>query len=386
MKKITQLFLLLVVVFVTACNNTPKIVYLTDYLAKDQMEIDAMPAIREALDYCREVKAEKLVLPKGTLCIKADKAYEKYQFISNNDESLKRIAFELEGMQNFTVEGQDTKLLFTGFVSAFSLENCKNVRIEGLSIDYTRTFHSEGIIEAAGNGYLDIRFPDEYRCNITNGCLYFSDENGIVYDFSNLLEFDTEKKEPAYLAVSYTHLVSQRNIIYRGADIINYYQIFYDETIGSGVAKNNGDALHYTFLRIKDKYGWDVYKKAFRTLYAIKDADLPEMKSSYEKFLYFLSHVSTAAGEEDVYKRQQEEMREMIRHERKIELCYECQRFFDVRRWFIAHGPNGAFNHNEYGLDMSKGENATDKEFFSMTDVYKRQVFCRCGDSFNAFQ
>lgn len=110
MKKITQLFLLLVVVFVTACNNTPKIVYLTDYLAKDQMEIDAMPAIREALDYCREVKAEKLVLPKGTLCIKADKAYEKYQFISNNDESLKRIAFELEGMQNFTVEGQDTKL------------------------------------------------------------------------------------------------------------------------------------------------------------------------------------------------------------------------------------------------------------------------------------
>ena len=78
MKKITQLFLLLVVVFVTACNNTPKIVYLTDYLAKDQMEIDAMPAIREALDYCREVKAEKLVLPKGTLCIKADKAYEKY--------------------------------------------------------------------------------------------------------------------------------------------------------------------------------------------------------------------------------------------------------------------------------------------------------------------
>ena len=203
MKKITQLFLLLVVVFVTACNNTPKIVYLTDYLAKDQMEIDAMPAIREALDYCREVKAEKLVLPKGTLCIKADKAYEKYQFISNNDESLKRIAFELEGMQNFTVEGQDTKLLFTGFVSAFSLENCKNVRIEGLSIDYTRTFHSEGIIEAAGNGYLDIRFPDEYRCNITNGCLYFSDENGIVYDFSNLLEFDTEKKEPAYLVCDY---------------------------------------------------------------------------------------------------------------------------------------------------------------------------------------
>lgn len=92
--------------------------------------------------------------------------------------------------------------------------------------------------------------------------------------------------------------VSQRNVCYKGADIINYYKIFYDETIGAGLAKNNGDALHYTFLRIKEKYGWEVYKKAFRTLYATTNADLPKFKGSYEKFLYFLSHVSEAAGED----------------------------------------------------------------------------------------
>lgn len=92
--------------------------------------------------------------------------------------------------------------------------------------------------------------------------------------------------------------VSQRNVMYRGAEIIDYYRIFYDETIGSGIAKNNGDALHYTFLRVKDKYGWDVYKKAFRSLYAVKNADLPKMRSPYEKLMYFLSHVSAAAGED----------------------------------------------------------------------------------------
>ena len=63
--------------------------------------------------------------------------------------------------------------------------------------------------------------------------------------------------------------MSQRDICYRGADVINYYKIFYDETIGAGIPKNNGDALHYTFLRIKERYGWDVYKKAFRELYAL---------------------------------------------------------------------------------------------------------------------
>ena len=65
----------------------------------------------------------------------------------------------------------------------------------------------------------------------------------------------------------------------------------------------------------------------------------------------------------------QADMTEAIRLERRLDLAFEGHRFFDVRRWFIAHGPNGAFNHNEYGLDMSKGENATDKEFFSMTEA-----------------
>lgn len=92
--------------------------------------------------------------------------------------------------------------------------------------------------------------------------------------------------------------VSQRNICYTGADIISYYKIFYDETIGAGIAKNNGDALHYTFLRIKDKFGWEVYKAAFRSLYATPDSQLPELEGDYAKFRYFLSHVSAAAGED----------------------------------------------------------------------------------------
>lgn len=92
--------------------------------------------------------------------------------------------------------------------------------------------------------------------------------------------------------------VSQRNIVYRGADVRDYYKIFYDETIGAGIPKNNGDALHYTFLRIKDKYGWDVYKKAFRALYALEEDQLPKMDGACERFLYFLGHVSEAAGED----------------------------------------------------------------------------------------
>ncbi len=204
MKKFTKLFMVAAsLAALLSCTNTPEAIYLADYLQEGDAERDAMPAIREALKVCRETNASRLVLPGGTIRVRPEKAYEKYQFISNNNESLKRIAFDLEGMDDFTIEGQNTLLLFTGFVSPFSLENCKNIVIQDLSIDFTRTFHSEGIIESVGKAYLDIRFPDEYKCDIINECLYFSDHEGIIYDFSNLLEFDTKKKEPAYLASDY---------------------------------------------------------------------------------------------------------------------------------------------------------------------------------------
>ena len=86
--------------------------------------------------------------------------------------------------------------------------------------------------------------------------------------------------------------------------------------------------------------------------------------------LQYLNAIRTRAGIPAISgSYSQEEMREMIRHERKIELCYECQRYFDARRWFICHGPEGVFNHNELGLNMAAGTGPTDKEFFTLTQV-----------------
>ncbi len=107
--------------------------------------------------------------------------------------------------------------------------------------------------------------------------------------------------------------MSQRDICYRGADAINYYKIFYDETIGAGIAKNNGDALHYTFLRIKERYGWDVYKKAFRALYDLDGAAMEHLRTPYDKLLFFLSYVSEAAGEDVVAATYTSEELELIR-------------------------------------------------------------------------
>lgn len=67
-----------------------------------------------------------------------------------------------------------------------------------------------------------------------------------------------------------------------------------------------------------------------------------------------------------------EEMREMIRNERRVELAWEDARFFDVRRWFIAHGTEGVLNTPVHGLAYTKGTSATDPEFFTYTKIQDR--------------
>lgn len=175
---------------------------MSDFMDESSSE-DAVCAVRAALEQCKDTKAAKLVLPGGTLNLKPDCAYEKYLFISNNTENLMRIVFDLSGMKNFEIDGNGTELVFTGFVTPFYLDGCENVLIKDLSIDYTRTFHSEGTVKAVGDGWLDLSFPDDYIYKIDNGLLHFYDENGTVYPYSHLLEFDAEKREPAFHAYDY---------------------------------------------------------------------------------------------------------------------------------------------------------------------------------------
>lgn len=96
--------------------------------------------------------------------------------------------------------------------------------------------------------------------------------------------------------------------------------------------------------------------------------------SKQTEVLFYLNEIRTRAGiSAYIGTYSKEQMRAMIHHERKIELAWEANRYFDVRRWFTAHGPNGEFNHDEYGLDMSRGANATDPAFFTLTKVANKR-------------
>ncbi|MCQ2158938.1 MAG: right-handed parallel beta-helix repeat-containing protein [Bacteroidales bacterium] len=174
-------------------------VFLKDYLDKcENSEADAMPAIRAALDCCARTRAGELVLPRGVINIRPEHAYEHLEAISNNSQSLKRVAFLMKGMKDFRITGDGTTLMFNGFMSPFSLEGCKGIRISGIDIDYARPFVSEGRILSAGKGWMELSFSESFPVEIRDGLAVFLDKDGVEYPYCNLLEFDTRKKEVAY--------------------------------------------------------------------------------------------------------------------------------------------------------------------------------------------
>ena len=159
-----------------SCSMEPagKTVSLKDYLTEEMVQNDVEPAIRKALEDCLKSKGSTLVLPGGTLPVKPDYCYGKFQKISNNDPSDKRIAFDIVGADGLRIEGNGTTLLFTGFISPFNVEDSRNVSVSGLDIDYTRTFHSEGLITGAGKDWVKVKFPDDYRISLESGIIVFT--------------------------------------------------------------------------------------------------------------------------------------------------------------------------------------------------------------------
>jgi len=191
-------------------NPNIEILYLKDYGAIANDGIDDVRAIKKALTNCKVNGAKKLVLENGQYDLYPTFAGERYCYISNNDEGLKRIAFDLKDINDLTIDGQGAQLMFHGFISPFVLDGSQNIRFENFSVDYSRTFHSEAIILGYDAEGMDVEIREDFPFNVHRGTLLFTSgqkqtgelttvSKDVIYGSSHMLEFDTEKRETAFM-------------------------------------------------------------------------------------------------------------------------------------------------------------------------------------------
>lgn len=86
----------------------------------------------------------------------------------------------------------------------------------------------------------------------------------------------------------------------------------------------------------------------------------------------YLNQIRQRGGLEPVQSGlSQDLMREQIRLERRVELCFEQLRYFDTRRWLIAQQTDGG---PFYGMNVDAGNNFNDEAFYTKT-VFETRVF-----------
>jgi len=84
-----------------------------------------------------------IVFPKGQYDFYPENATEKYRYVANHDNGLKRMAFPLYNAKNITVDGGGSTFMFHGRIVPFTLESVEGATLKNFSIDFIRSYHAE---------------------------------------------------------------------------------------------------------------------------------------------------------------------------------------------------------------------------------------------------
>lgn len=129
----------------------------------------------------------------------------------------------------------------------------------------------------------------------------------------------------------------------------------------SDVVTNRFSARSWVLFRLGEVYL--NYAEALNEAYDQMDPDI----------LIYLNRIRRRGGLDELTGTYStDEMRILIRQERRVELAFETHRFFDVRRWKIAEYTD---NRAIYGLNISEGANLDDAVFYQRTLVENRKFF-----------
>ena len=95
------------------------------------------------------------------------------------------------------------------------------------------------------------------------------------------------------------------------------------------------------------------------------ESNVKHVPYSQERVYDKLSDLNNLAA----IRERMDEMREKIRHEKRIEMAFESQRYYDCRRWKISPQTDGSWIH---GMNINAGTSIRDEAFYERITVEKR--------------
>ena len=164
------------ILFCTGCEKaiSANVLKSSDYISKN--EKDATSGMLRLLSDAKKVGNAKVIIEKGIYHFYPEKAYEKYCYISNHDDGLKRTPFPLLGFKDIEIVADSAEFIFHGSMVPLIIHGSENIKLSGFSIDWEVPLYSE--LEVVAINENDQTFDVKVKCpyEIRNGELIFLKE------------------------------------------------------------------------------------------------------------------------------------------------------------------------------------------------------------------
>ena len=137
--------------------------------------------VYNALKYCKEHNENSLVFDKGTYHFCDEMAAEDMMCVSNHDMyCVKRIAFLLKDMKDFTLDGGESEFVFHDSIVPFSVINSENITLKNFSVDFDETMILDACVCDVNDSYIDVLVVNDDSFYISDSILYCKDSAGHI--------------------------------------------------------------------------------------------------------------------------------------------------------------------------------------------------------------
>lgn len=196
---VATLFLLVLLAVVKPVNlkaaqQDTTFIFLKDYGLYKTRNKNAVKYINEALKDVKGNQPKVLVFTAGEYHFYPEGAQTREYFESNTTDSNPKIcAFVFENVDNLVIDGRGSRLIFHEQMQAFTFDNCTNITIKNLSIDWEQPLSAQAEILKVNDHFIELGIDeDQYPFRIEDGKLFFNEGVRNKNQWQSTMEFDRE--------------------------------------------------------------------------------------------------------------------------------------------------------------------------------------------------
>lgn len=169
-------------------------IYLKDFGLINTRKKDCIPIINDALKEVVGNQPTVVVFPKGEFHFYPEQSQKRSYAESNtSDVNPRNCAFLFENKNNLIIEGNDCKLIFHEQMQPFTFDNCKNVLLKNVNIDWEQPLIAQAKVMKVNDRFIELAIDmKESPYRIDEGKLFFTVGRFEKEQWKGTMEFDRE--------------------------------------------------------------------------------------------------------------------------------------------------------------------------------------------------